>query len=332
LPADASTWVRFVPELNWTGTLDPGITFRAWDQTSGLPGGTANTTTHGGASPFSAATETASITVNPFYGLDADGNGTADALTDGILILRYLFSPPGNWTIDDALGPVATRTTRDTLRSYLNNARTGALDVDGNGTADALTDGILILRYLFAPAGSWNYSDAVGIGATRTTREQIRTFLDQFTPGMAVTARLASVPAAGLAVQEEPAPMAMVEPSNSPNWPSGALFSPSAQGSPTAVDVRHLAAPTPTAVSFTPAQATATGQDDQPVAYQQPAIDVRVLSRVFARWQRSKHESDTNDLGIFDDPESAADIGDAPRRVLSGKRWDAFPSESGPDS
>jgi parallel beta-helix repeat protein len=184
LPADASTWVRFVPELNWTGTLDPGITFRAWDQTGGLPGGTADTTTNGGVSPFSTATETASITVNPFYTLDADGNGAADALTDGILILRYLFSPPGNWNIDDALDPAATRTTLDALRSYLNNARTGALDVDGNGTADALTDGILILRYLFSPSGEWESSDAVGVGATRTSRASIQAFLDLYNPNV----------------------------------------------------------------------------------------------------------------------------------------------------
>jgi parallel beta-helix repeat protein len=184
LPADSSTWVRFVPELNGSGVLDPGLTFRAWDQTGGLPGGTADTTTNGGASPFSTATETTSITVNPFYGLDADGNGTADALTDGILILRYLFSPPGNWAIDDALGPAATRTTRDTLRSYLNNASTGVLDVDGNGTADALTDGILILRYLFSPSGEWESSDAVGVGATRTSRASIQAFLDLYNPNV----------------------------------------------------------------------------------------------------------------------------------------------------
>jgi hypothetical protein len=119
------------------------------------------------------------------YTLDADGNGTADALTDGILILRYLFSPPGNWNIDDALDPAATRTTLDALRSYLNNARPDVLDVDGNGTADALTDGILILRYLFSPSGEWESSDAVGVGAARTSRASIQAFLDLYNPNVA---------------------------------------------------------------------------------------------------------------------------------------------------
>jgi len=56
------------------------------------------------------------------------------------------------------------------------------LDVDGNGIADALSDGILILRYLFDPNGPWNYSDALGSGATRTTRSAIKAFLDQYNP------------------------------------------------------------------------------------------------------------------------------------------------------
>ncbi len=39
LAADASTSVRFVPNLNFVGTVSPGITFRGWDQTSGSAGG-----------------------------------------------------------------------------------------------------------------------------------------------------------------------------------------------------------------------------------------------------------------------------------------------------
>ena len=102
--------------------------------------------------------------------LDADGNGTADALSDGILILRYLFDPTGAWNVSDALGSGATRTTRQDIKSFLDGGKTTVLDADGNGTADALSDGILILRYLFDPTGAWNVNDALGSGATRTTR------------------------------------------------------------------------------------------------------------------------------------------------------------------
>jgi hypothetical protein len=80
------------------------------------------------------------------------------------------------------LGSGAVRTTRPAIRGFLDGGRTTVLDVDGNGTADALTDGILILRYLFAPGGAWNYSDALGGGATRTTRAALKAHLDQFNP------------------------------------------------------------------------------------------------------------------------------------------------------
>jgi hypothetical protein len=65
LAADVNTYVRFVPNANWNGTVPSGFTFRAWDRSSGTAGGTANTTTNGGTSAFSAATGNAGITVNP---------------------------------------------------------------------------------------------------------------------------------------------------------------------------------------------------------------------------------------------------------------------------
>jgi ELWxxDGT repeat protein len=124
--------------------------------------------------------------------LDVDGNSNIDALSDGILILRYLFDPNGAWSVTDALGGGATRGNRPAIKSFLDSARATVLDVDGNGSPDALTDGILILRYLFDPAGAWSCSDAIGNGATRTTRAQIKAFLDQFNPDLVVTPGLAA--------------------------------------------------------------------------------------------------------------------------------------------
>ena len=62
-PASASC-----PHADWHGTVDPGLTFRAWDHTQGFNGQTADASTGGGATAFSAATATASITVNPLNG------------------------------------------------------------------------------------------------------------------------------------------------------------------------------------------------------------------------------------------------------------------------
>ena len=65
LAADGNTRVRFLPNAGFDGTVDPGITFRAWDRTSGTNGSTADVTINGGSTAFSTATETASIRVIP---------------------------------------------------------------------------------------------------------------------------------------------------------------------------------------------------------------------------------------------------------------------------
>ena len=65
LAADANTRLYFQPNANYNGTLASAITFRAWDQTSGSNGALADTTTNGGTTAFSTATDTASLVINP---------------------------------------------------------------------------------------------------------------------------------------------------------------------------------------------------------------------------------------------------------------------------
>ena len=102
--------------------------------------------------------------------LDIDGTATYDPLTDGLLILRYLFGLTGTSLVNGVVGPTppATRTTAAQITSYLTDIRP-ALDIDGNGQADALTDGLLVIRYLFGLRGSGLITGAVGAGATRST-------------------------------------------------------------------------------------------------------------------------------------------------------------------
>ena len=63
LAADASTRLYFQPNADFNGTETPAITFRAWDRTSGLNGGTGNASINGGNTAFSSATDTADITI-----------------------------------------------------------------------------------------------------------------------------------------------------------------------------------------------------------------------------------------------------------------------------
>jgi len=64
LAADANTRVYFEPDGDFNGTVDPGITFRAWDQSSGSNGATTSIGSIGGTTAFSSGTDTADITVN----------------------------------------------------------------------------------------------------------------------------------------------------------------------------------------------------------------------------------------------------------------------------
>jgi hypothetical protein len=64
LAADANTRLYFQPNAGFNGTIASGITFRAWDQTSGTNGSLSAAVPNGGVAAFSSASDTASITIN----------------------------------------------------------------------------------------------------------------------------------------------------------------------------------------------------------------------------------------------------------------------------
>lgn len=63
LAADKKTRLEFQPNLNFNGTINKAIVFRAWDRSSGTAGSSADATHNGGTTAFSRHTESASITV-----------------------------------------------------------------------------------------------------------------------------------------------------------------------------------------------------------------------------------------------------------------------------
>jgi hypothetical protein len=116
--------------------------------------------------------------------LDIDASSTAtkyDALTDGLLIIRYLFGLTGTSLTTGAVGATATRTDPVAIKAYLDSIRP-ALDIDGNGTADALTDGLLVIRYLFGLRGDALIAGAVEPLATRKTASDIAAYLQTLVP------------------------------------------------------------------------------------------------------------------------------------------------------
>jgi hypothetical protein len=109
--------------------------------------------------------------------LDVDGNRILDALTDGLLVLRYEFGFTGASLATNAIGGGCTRCNAADIQTYLAGLGS-TLDIDGNGGAlGALTDGLLVIRYLFGFSGGTLTSGAVGGGCSRCDAIMIEPYL-----------------------------------------------------------------------------------------------------------------------------------------------------------
>ena len=113
--------------------------------------------------------------------IDIDRNGHYDALTDGLLLLRSIFGLDGDALVFGAVASNATVTSSQDILVEID--RLGMLlDIDGNGVIDALTDGLLILRYLFGLEGDILIAGVVAQNATRATAAEIEAHLAGLTP------------------------------------------------------------------------------------------------------------------------------------------------------
>jgi uncharacterized protein (AIM24 family) len=108
--------------------------------------------------------------------LDVDGNGTLDPLTDGLLVLRALFGLTDATLTTGAVGGMCTRCDATTISFYLSTIGP-LLDVDGNGSTDPLTDGLLALRFLFGFSGATLTTGAIGGGCSRCDAPSIEAYL-----------------------------------------------------------------------------------------------------------------------------------------------------------
>ena len=130
---------------------------------------------------FTFYSENVTYTVGPAFTLDIDGNGEYKALSDGILILRYLYGFRDATLIDSALETGATRTVADDIETYIQDA-IDLLDIDGNGEQKALSDGILVLRYLYGFRDATLIDSALETGATRTNADDIEDYIESLKP------------------------------------------------------------------------------------------------------------------------------------------------------
>jgi hypothetical protein len=117
----------------------------------------------------------------PLGSLDIDGNENYDALTDGLLLLRSMFGLSGEALIKGTVSSDAIYTNSQDITQRIATLDDLA-DIDGNGNVDALTDGLLTLRYLFGLEGNALIKDVIADDATRVTAEDIETHLETLAP------------------------------------------------------------------------------------------------------------------------------------------------------
>jgi len=169
---------------NWPGTLPQDLVTLNFDVADDV---TAETTPITFSSPSNAAGYVFDGTayVMPILPVswDFDENGVGDALTDGLLLLRYTFGLTGNAVTEGAIASDSTLTSAEVEANVVYAAAEGHFgDIDGNDNCDALTDGLMLLRYMFGLRGESLISGAVAVNAIRTTATDIEEYIESLMP------------------------------------------------------------------------------------------------------------------------------------------------------
>ena len=110
------------------------------------------------------------------FTLDIDNDGETKALTDGLLVIRYMFGFTGDGLTASAVSEDAQRSSSSEIEAHLR-ANEDLLDVDGDGEVKALSDGLLIIRDLFGFSGESLTSGAIPPGASRSESESVLEYL-----------------------------------------------------------------------------------------------------------------------------------------------------------
>lgn len=115
------------------------------------------------------------------FSFDVDESLQAQPLTDGLLVIRHLFGFSGESLTSDAVSDEASRDSSEAIASYLTDTDS-ELDIDGDGSSEPLTDGLLLIRYLFGFSGDSLISGAIGTEATRNTAEEVEAYIKERVP------------------------------------------------------------------------------------------------------------------------------------------------------
>ena len=97
-----------------------------------------------------------------------------------MLVIRHLFGFEGQLLVADAVSTSCKRCSAGAIKGYLNGLG-DTLDIDGNGHAGSLSDGMLLLRYLFGIADPTLTENAVAADCTRCDGAAIMEYLAPLT-------------------------------------------------------------------------------------------------------------------------------------------------------
>ncbi len=115
------------------------------------------------------------------FNLDIDEDGRVEPLSDALLAIRHLFGFSGPALIEAAISLDAQRSQAADIEQYLA-ADLVELDIDGNGAAEPLTDGLVLMRYLFGFEGEALIEGAVSADAIRQSAEDIADYIQARMP------------------------------------------------------------------------------------------------------------------------------------------------------
>ena len=107
---------------------------------------------------------------------DIDGNDQLDALTDGLILLRSMFGLTEYSLINGVLGDNAKYTSASQIEGRVASLG-GSLDIDDNSRIDALTDGLIILRYLFGLRGETLITGVIASDAQRVSSADVESYI-----------------------------------------------------------------------------------------------------------------------------------------------------------
>ena len=146
LADNASTRLYFAPAANYNGSSTSALTLRGWDQTSGTAGTKVDTSTNGGSTAFSSATDVIDVTVTAVNDAPvASGSATLAAINE------------------DTASPAGA-----TISSLFSGNFSDATDQVSGGSSANTFAGIAISSYTVdAAKGNWQYS--TNSGSTWTT-------------------------------------------------------------------------------------------------------------------------------------------------------------------